>query len=84
VGASFLLGYQGVTGIREILTTFVGPNQVWVVARIDIDDGLNGPQVESLVRDIESRMKQMEYIYRVDVVPIGGKQAQKTPQQGSS
>jgi hypothetical protein len=33
-----------------------------------------GTQVprESPVRGIESGMKQLEYIYRVDVVPIGG------------
>jgi cation diffusion facilitator family transporter len=74
----FLLGYSGVTGIREILTTFVGPNQVWLVARVDIDDGLSGAQVESLVRGIESGMKRLEYIYRVDVVPIGGAQAVDT------
>ena len=68
---AFLLGYPGVTGIREILTTFVGPGRVWIVARVDIDPSLSGAQVESLVRGIESGMKQLEYIYRVDVVPIG-------------
>jgi cation diffusion facilitator family transporter len=68
---AFLLNYPGVTGIREILTTFVGPGQVWVVARVDIDGGLSGAQVESLVRGIESGARQLEYIYRVDVVPIG-------------
>jgi len=68
---AFLLGYPGVSGIRELLTTFVGPNQVWIVARVQLDPGLNGAQVESLVRGIESGAKQLEYIYRVDVVPIG-------------
>jgi hypothetical protein len=61
-----------VTGIREILSLFVGPSWVWIVARVDIDHGLSGAQGESPVRDIESGMKQLEYIYRVDVVPIGG------------
>lgn len=68
----FLLSYTGITGIREILTTFVGPNQVWIVARVDIDDSLGGAQVRSLVRRIEERAKTLEYIYRLDVVPIGG------------
>jgi cation diffusion facilitator family transporter len=69
---AFLLGYPGVTGIRQILTTFVGPSQVWIVARVDIDDGLSGAQVKSLVGGIESRLKQeSEHIYRVDVVPTG-------------
>jgi len=66
---AFLLGYPGVTAIRELLCTFVGPGQVWIVARIDIDDGLSGAQVKSLVRGIESGMKRDESIYRVDVVP---------------
>lgn len=70
---TLLLGYPGVTGIRQLLLTFVGPGRVWVVARIDIDGGLHGVQVESLVRGIESAMKAAsENIYRVDVVPIGG------------
>src|SRR6476661_4379674 len=69
---AFLLGYPGVTAIRELLFTFVGPGRVWIVARVDLDDGLRGPQVEALVRGIESGLKQeAEEIYRVDVVPIG-------------
>ena len=78
---AFLHGYPGVAGIREILATFVGPSQVWIVARVDVDDDLTGAEVESLVRGIESGMKQLEfgepsntppaYIYRVDVVPVG-------------
>ena len=64
------------TGIRELLFTFVGPGQVWIVARVDIDDGLRGAQVKSLVRGIESGLKhEAEEIYRVDVVAIGGAQA---------
>lgn len=73
---AFLLGYPGVTAIRELLATFVGPGQVWIVARIDIDDGLRGAQVKALVRGIESGLKhESQNIYRVDVVPMGGPQA---------
>jgi hypothetical protein len=72
---AFLLGYPGVTAIRELLFTFVGPGRIWIVARVDIDDGLRGAQVEALVRGIESGVKQQaEEVYRVDVVPIGGAQ----------
>jgi cation diffusion facilitator family transporter len=68
----FLLGQPGVTAIRELLFTFVGPGRVWIVARIDIDDGLPGGQVRALVRDIESGMKhESKDVYRVDVVPVG-------------
>jgi cation diffusion facilitator family transporter len=67
-----LLEYPGVTAIRELLFTFVGPGQVWIVARIGIEDGLPGSQVRALVRGIESRMKhEAKEVYRVDVVPMG-------------
>jgi divalent metal cation (Fe/Co/Zn/Cd) transporter len=70
---AFLLGYPGVTAIRELLVTFVGPGRIWIVARVDIDDGLRGAQVKALVAGIESGLKHgAEEIYRVDVVPIGG------------
>ncbi len=73
---TFLLGYPGVTAIREVLVTFTGPGRAWVTARLDIDDELSGAQVKSLVRGIESGMKrESEAVYRVDVVPIGGASA---------
>ena len=72
---AFLLAYPGVAAIRELIATFVGPGQVWVVARLEIDDQLRGDQVRSLVSSIESAAKhESEHIYRVDVVPIGGAQ----------
>lgn len=73
---AFLLGYPGVTAIREVLITFTGPGRAWVTARLDIDDDLTGAQVKSLVSGIESGMKrESEAVYRVDVVPIGRSQA---------
>ena len=67
-----LLGYPGVTAIRELLFTFVGPGQLWVVARVSVEDGLDGVQVAALVRGIERSMKHAaKEVYRVDVVPIG-------------
>jgi divalent metal cation (Fe/Co/Zn/Cd) transporter len=76
---AFVLGYPGVTAIRELLVTFVGPGRVWIVARVDIGDDLRGAQVKALVRGIESGLKhESESVYRVDVVPIGGAQAVST------
>jgi hypothetical protein len=73
---AFLLGYPGVTAVRQLLATFVGPGQVWIVALVDIDDGLRGAQVTALARGIEAGLKhEWENIYRVDIVPIGGPQA---------
>jgi cation diffusion facilitator family transporter len=72
---AFLLGYPGVTGIGELLFTFVGPGRLWIVARISIDDRLGGGQVTALVRGIESGMKDEDKdVYRVDVVPVGDAQ----------
>ena len=73
---AFLLGYPSVTAIRELLVTFVGPGRVWIVARVDIDDALRGAQVKTLVRGIESGLKdESEIFYRVDIVPIGRAEA---------
>jgi cation diffusion facilitator family transporter len=73
---ALLLAYPGVTAIRQLLFTFLGPGRVWIVARVDIDDGLRAAQVKSLVRGIESGMKhESKDVYRVDVVPIGRAQA---------
>ena len=61
------------TAIREILFTFVGPGRVWIVARVDIDDGLRAAQVKALVQGIESGLKDnAEEVYRVDIAAIGG------------
>jgi len=69
---AFLLAYPGVTGIRELLFTFVGPGRIWIVARINIDDALRASQVRALARGIESSMKHEDKdVYRVDVVPFG-------------
>jgi divalent metal cation (Fe/Co/Zn/Cd) transporter len=38
----------GVTGISELLVLFIGPRQVRVLARVDIDDGLGEAAVKSL------------------------------------
>jgi divalent metal cation (Fe/Co/Zn/Cd) transporter len=77
---AFVLGFPGVTAIRQLLFTFAGPGQVWIVARVDIDNGIRGAQVKALVRGIESGLKhESENVYRVDIVPIGGPQALPQP-----
>jgi cation diffusion facilitator family transporter len=73
---ALVLGHTGVTAIRQMLFTFLGPSRMWVVARLDIDDTLSGEELKSLVSSIESGMKQAsDQIYRVDVVPVGRTQA---------
>jgi hypothetical protein len=34
---AIVLGHPGVTAIRELLFSFVGPGRLWIVARVDID-----------------------------------------------
>jgi hypothetical protein len=69
-----------VTSVRQLIVTFIGPSQVWVIARLDIDDGLRGDQVKSLVGGIELALKlQSKDIFRGDVVPIGGPEASPQP-----
>ncbi len=70
---SLLLEYPGVGAVRELIVTFVGPGQIWVITRVDVDQGLSGDQVLSLVRGIESSAKHASgFIYRVDVMPVRG------------
>ena len=70
---AYLLSVPGVLAVRELLVTFTGPRQVWVLARVDVEDSLRGGDVERLVRDLESGLEgRSRYITRVDVVPIGG------------
>jgi len=70
---AFLLRYPGVTAIRELLFTFLGPGRVWIVARVDLSDDLDGVQVKALAGGIEAGLRRESTdVYRVDVVPAGG------------
>lgn len=62
----------GILAVGELLVTFLGPRRVWVVARIDIDDGMSGARVKEVLRATESELKrQSPYIARVYLVPSG-------------
>jgi len=79
----FLLDCPGVTAIRELLVTYIGPSQVWVIARTNIEDHLRGDQVTSLVSGIERSLKrQSTHIYRVDVVTVGEDPASSSTDDG--
>lgn len=72
---SFLLEYPGIAAVDELLVDFIGPDQVWVLARVGISRELTASEVTSLVRGVETALRrQSSHIYRVDVVPltIGG------------
>jgi cation diffusion facilitator family transporter len=70
--AEALAAWPGVVEVRDLVVTFTGPDEVWVVARVDVEDGLTGAEVEQLVAGIERRFTEAEpAITRVDVVPVG-------------
>ena len=55
---AILLGAPGVTAVRELLFTFLGPGRVWIVARVDLDDGMRGAQVKATVPGLELDLKR--------------------------
>ena len=62
----------GIVAVSELLVTFVGPRRIWVVSRVDVDDGLRGDEVERLVRDTEQALRaQSNVIVRADIVTVG-------------
>ena len=60
----------GVTAVDELWVTFVGPRRLWVVARIQTDDTLDGPALKRLLRTIEQEIQaQSTSFERVYLVP---------------
>lgn len=67
-----LIAQPGVLQVSELLVTFIGPRQAWVVARVAIDAAMNGASVEALVRNAEAALqRESPFIARVDLVPRG-------------
>jgi cation diffusion facilitator family transporter len=62
----------GVLAVTELLVSFIGPRKLWVIARVAVDQTLNGASVEALVRTVERVLKrESPFIARVDLVPRG-------------
>jgi len=60
----------GVTAVDELWVTFVGPRRLWVVARIQTDDALDGRAMKRLLRATEAAVQaQSTSFERVDLVP---------------
>ena len=47
----------GVNGLDELLVLFVGPRQLWIVARVNIDERLSAAQIVALSDQAESRVQ---------------------------
>jgi cation diffusion facilitator family transporter len=52
-----LAGHPGVRDVVELLTMYVGPESLLVAARIDLDDGLSGADVERLSNRLERELR---------------------------
>jgi cation diffusion facilitator family transporter len=62
----------GIVAVSELVVTFIGPRQAWVVARVAIIETIDGAGVEKLVRATENFLRSKSpVIVRVDIVPRG-------------
>jgi divalent metal cation (Fe/Co/Zn/Cd) transporter len=62
----------GIVAVTELVVTFIGPRQAWVVARVAIDESIDGSSVVKLVRATENFLRSKSpVIVRVDIVPRG-------------
>lgn len=60
----------GIVAVEELVVTFLGPRQLWIVARIDIEDTLTGGRVEQLIAETACALKnESPFISRIDLVP---------------
>ena len=66
-----VLGQQaGITGVAEVLVTYLGPRRLWVVARIAIDQALDVAALTALLGRVERTLRaESNAIARVDLVP---------------
>ncbi|HEY2731128.1 MAG TPA: cation diffusion facilitator family transporter [Polyangia bacterium] len=60
----------GVQAVADLVITFLGPRQLWVIARIGIEDDLSGQGVKELLRAVERALTDdSRFIARIDLVP---------------
>ena len=59
-----------VRAVTDLVVTFLGPRRLWIIARIDLDDALDGAGVKTLVRKLElTLLQESRFIKRIDLVP---------------
>jgi len=69
---TMIAAQPGIVAVSELVVTFIGPRQAWVVARVAIDATIDGAGVEKLVRATENFLRSKSpVIVRVDIVPRG-------------
>ena len=75
-----LSSYDEVTSVDELLTMVVGRGEVFVAARLDLEDDLTAAQVEALARRMEREIQERESFVKhffVDVTADANKSGSK-------
>jgi divalent metal cation (Fe/Co/Zn/Cd) transporter len=68
----------GIHTVTELLVSFIGPRRAWVVARVAVDAGLSGADVERLARTVEATLqRESPFIARADLVPRGAEETRR-------
>ena len=68
--ASLIARQAGVVRVGELLVMYVGPRRLWVLARVDVDRGLDGTAIGRVVDEVAHTVStEMPAVVRVDVVP---------------
>jgi divalent metal cation (Fe/Co/Zn/Cd) transporter len=66
---ALLLARVEVIAVRELLITFLGPDQVWILARVSVEPTLRADEVSDLVRDLDETLRRAsKSIRRIDIV----------------
>jgi cation diffusion facilitator family transporter len=65
----FLLARPEVTAVHQLLVTFLGPDQVWILARISVRPSLRADEVAALVSDLDAGIHQAsQSVSRIDII----------------
>lgn len=68
----FLLTRPEVTAVHQLLVTLLGPDQVWILARISVRTSLRADDVSALVSDLDAGIHQASHsVSRIDIITAG-------------
>lgn len=68
----FLLAHPDVTAVHQLLVSFLGPDQVWILTRVSVRQSMCADEITALVNHLDSGMRRASgSISRVDIVTAG-------------
>jgi divalent metal cation (Fe/Co/Zn/Cd) transporter len=71
---------DGVDEVMELRTMALGPNALLVAVRLDLADGLDSGQVETLAKELESQLREVvPEVEEVFIDPTARSEALKAP-----